>query len=266
MSNKRKQQSSSPPSSPRVKRREIQNDATFESCLRLPNLEDAFEGKMESLPDEVLTAIGDVALKHSLLLGLRCASLARRGKFADAHRDAELMVSIAPCLAQSYLCKGNVYAMEARYAAAIRVYEKGLIKCARTDAYYEALKRAMRAARIQNDKRVDFIAKLPKEILPRILGEIFFEEILDAIYTSKTWLERITYFLDYWREIELYSACARYLVLLPRVGKHAQTINCSILTPRQEKLLLSKMTEGHLTNLRKLDIHSGKEKGPRPPR
>lgn len=105
-----------------------------------------------------------------MTLGIRSTTWALAGKFGDAHQEAELMVKTAPFVALGYLCKGQIYALEGRQAAAIRVFEEGIINAFATDPDSEALKQAIIAARIQNAKCVDFVTQLPPKILPRVLN------------------------------------------------------------------------------------------------
>lgn len=163
---------SSPPSSPRVKRCELDH-GTIEAD-GVTDLEAVFQGKKDTaLYEQASATVDSLSETYMSALSMRSATRALAGKFADAHRDAELIITIAPSSAKGYLCKGKIYAMEGRQAAAIRVFEKGLNKAAAIDPHYGAIKRALRAARIQNSRRVDFISMLPEEILPRIWSGLY---------------------------------------------------------------------------------------------
>lgn len=242
-----------------MKRREI--EIQKDPATVLPSLEEAFEKKDEPVVslDELSTAVSDQSLKYVSTLGIRSATLARAGKFAAAHRDADLMTTIAPSLAQSYLCKGNIYAMEGRQAAAIRVYEKGLIKAAAdTDPYYATLKRAMQTAKTRHSTRVDFIGTLPEEILPKIFSDMFIGDILNFIQVSKKWRERITQCPDPWRHVLLFESLHGFFSALPLAGKHIQSIQCEYLYRRQSMVLLKRMMYGQLSSLQKLNLRYGK--------
>lgn len=248
----KRKQKLSPQSSLRAKRRPLY-DGTIHGDVPLSSLEAAFQENDAVAVDQSSATIGSSCAEFVSDLSLRCASLARAGKFTEAHRDAELMAVIAPSLAQSYLCKGNVYAMEGRQAAAVRVYEKGLMTTAETDPHYTALKRAMQSAKTSNAKRVDFISMLPKEIVAHILGDFELEEIIELIHTSTKWRDRITNSPDIWRYVHLSQSRAWIIYLLPVIGRHIQSLSFWNLWSCQEKLLLQGMIDGRLADLREFE-------------
>lgn len=102
---------SSPPSSPRVKRCELDH-GTIEAD-GVTDLEAVFQGKKDTaLYEQASATVDSLSETYMSALSMRSATRALAGKFADAHRDAELIITIAPSSAKGYLCKGKIYAME----------------------------------------------------------------------------------------------------------------------------------------------------------
>lgn len=252
---KRKQESA-PPLAPPPKRHEV-DQGTIHFFDAVPDLEAIFEGKNDAaLYEEASVAVETLLEAFVPALCVRSATRALAGKFADAQRDAELVILIAPSSAKGYLCKGKIYALEGRQAAAIRVFEKGLNKAASTDPDYDALKRALRAARMQSKKRVDFISMLPEEILTRIWSDLSGPE--EYVYISKRWRDRLTQCPDPWRSISLYSSFSEHFTLLPWIGKHIETVEYWSRSRRQAMIFFDNLTSGKLNRLRQLKFTLGK--------
>lgn len=142
-------------------------------------------------------------LQHDLLytlltvLNVRARSLAQCGRFEQAMQDANFMMEQAPTLAVGYLCGGWIYAMQGRQQAAIEIYTLGLdkIQPETDEESYAQLQQGKMTAELQQSKRIDFIAKLPFDILPNVVSRFFYNHMPgEHVYyldISRTWRDRI---------------------------------------------------------------------------
>ena len=83
-----------------------------------------------------------------------------------------------PGSALGYLCTGDIYCQQGRYATAISIFDQGLKQVPESDPYYQHIQQHRMTAVENNTKRVDFISRLPFDIvITNILPRM--ESILD---------------------------------------------------------------------------------------
>ncbi|KAJ8652403.1 hypothetical protein O0I10_011983 [Lichtheimia ornata] len=136
---------------------------------------------------------------HQLVkvLNERARLFANSAQFSTALRDAAAIRAMLPGSGLGYLCMGDVRYQQGRYAAAIAMYDQGLQAAPESDPYYQQLHQQREKAMTNNNsKRVDFISKLPLDIVitnivPRMEPVLTSAMSFAPLDVSRTWRERI---------------------------------------------------------------------------
>ncbi|CDH54816.1 predicted protein [Lichtheimia corymbifera JMRC:FSU:9682] len=126
----------------------------------------------------------------------RARLLANSAQFDTALRDAAAIRALLPGSGLGYLCMGDIYCQQGRYPAAVAIYDQGLEAVPESDPYYQQLQQHHIAAITKNSKRIDFISRLPLDIvvtniLPRITPELTVVMSFEPLDVSHAWRERI---------------------------------------------------------------------------
>lgn len=132
------------------------------------------------------------------LLNDRARLFADSAQFDSALQDAATIRTLLPGSALGYLCTGYVHCQQGCYAAAVAMYDQGLEAVPESDAYYKHLQQHRLTAIANNSKRVDFISRLPLDIvvtniLPRVKPKCYSESSspCEHLFVSRTWQKRI---------------------------------------------------------------------------
>ncbi|KAJ8652717.1 hypothetical protein O0I10_011662 [Lichtheimia ornata] len=130
------------------------------------------------------------------VLNERARLLANSAQFDTALRDAAAIRAIFPGSGLGYLCNGDIYGQQGHYDAAISIYDQGLEAVPVSDPCYQQLQQHRMTAVSSNNKRVDFISRLPLDIvvtniLPRVDHLYCSNTPCEFLYISRAWQERI---------------------------------------------------------------------------
>ncbi|CDS06475.1 hypothetical protein LRAMOSA09003 [Lichtheimia ramosa] len=130
------------------------------------------------------------------VLNERAKLLANSAQFEAAIRDAAAIRTMLPESGLGYLCTGDVCCQQGHYAAAIAIFDQGLEAVHESDPYYQQLEQHRLAAFAYNNKRVDFITKLPFDIVvtyivPRMIPVFFSNSSCELLYVSREWQDRL---------------------------------------------------------------------------
>lgn len=142
-----------------------------------------------------ITHLATQLIEH---LDARAKSLANGAQFDLALRDAAMVRALSPTSALGYLRAGYVYQQQGRQQAAIRIYKQGLQAVPSTDPGYSHLEASCGAALEAQEKRIDFMSKLPADIVSMTIVPLLFEDYplrqdstCPYFYVSPTWRDRI---------------------------------------------------------------------------
>ncbi|KAJ8658032.1 hypothetical protein O0I10_006303 [Lichtheimia ornata] len=131
-------------------------------------------------------------------LNERSTAMANGGQFQLALRDAEAIQFIYPSSSLGYLRAGTIYQQQGRQKEAVAIYQEGLVNVPSSDACYTSLQMQQADASNAANKRIDFISRLPLELVASgILPLVFHRCKLEAdvpcpyLYVSRTWRQRI---------------------------------------------------------------------------
>ncbi|KAJ8652704.1 hypothetical protein O0I10_011649 [Lichtheimia ornata] len=203
------------------------------------------------------------------VLNERATLLANSAQFDTALRDAAAIRAILPGSGIGYLCMGDVHCQQGHHAAAIAIYDKGLQAVPESDLYYQQLQQHRVTAIANNSKRVDFISRLPLDIVitnivPRMEpAYIRSNEQYEPLYVSRGWRKRILQCphgltFDVGQESETFVRGHDQLI---RFAPYVQTLSgCIYEDVRMDDLF----NRARFSNLKHLDL-SGDDTSPRVP-
>ncbi|KAJ8651420.1 hypothetical protein O0I10_013039 [Lichtheimia ornata] len=205
------------------------------------------------------------------VLNERARLLSNSAQFDTALRDAAAIRALLPRSGLGYVCGGDVHCHQGRYAAAISIYDQGLVEVPESDPYYQQLQQHRIAAATNNKKRVDFISQLPLDtvitnIIPRMERPVYLDSnvLYEPLYVSRTWQERI---LQQSKDLKFrfrnhVDTFQKGHAQLVRFAPYVQTLNVCLLKNVHVGDLFSR---AHFSNLKELDITCAHGTTPRLP-
>ncbi|KAI8143139.1 hypothetical protein BJV82DRAFT_578868 [Fennellomyces sp. T-0311] len=129
--------------------------------------------------------------------------LAKVGRFPQALEMAREMIETNPTSADAYLCTAEIYMLQCKPQMAVRACAAGLKKAKKTDPQYKALTPSKKRAEEQQEIKVDFVERLPADVLELIFSRVEAEQRLLCMSVSKIWKQRIAQSAGAWRELVL---------------------------------------------------------------
>lgn len=153
---------------------------------------------------ELTCAIGNGIRQLLQQLNDRAVSLTACVQYDLALQDAAIMREMAPRSCLGYLRACNVYSSQGRQWAVIDMCNQGLAAVAHDDPGYHQLQAIMDDAKEITSRRVDFLSKLPLDIVacnltPRIMDSIMpfnSNKRSPLFYVSRAWHQRILQVTD----------------------------------------------------------------------
>ncbi|CDH54785.1 predicted protein [Lichtheimia corymbifera JMRC:FSU:9682] len=204
-------------------------------------------------------SLQQAAHQFTRILNERARLLANSAQFDAALRDAAAIRTILPGSGLGYLCTGDVYRQQGRYAAAISIYDQGLEAVPESDPYYQQLQQHRTAAIANNNKRVDLISRLPLDIvitniIPRVEPKCYSESSCEYLYVSRTWQQRFLQQpngleFDFGKETGTFKTGHDQLV---RFAPYIQSLSGGMVGDARLDDLSSR---AHFSNLKDLHIH-----------
>lgn len=108
------------------------------------------------------------------------------------------MQQFSPFSAVGYLREASIYSAQGKQRLAIDIYDKGMTMVDTMDTHYDDLKRAKMDAEQRQNTRIDFISKLPIDIVITTLIPMFMSDSLEDplvpspyLFISSAWHDRI---------------------------------------------------------------------------
>ncbi|KAI7856174.1 hypothetical protein BDC45DRAFT_604532 [Circinella umbellata] len=195
------------------------NDPSILPPMQLTSLARSFLKVAESIDSAINNRDYDSTINHTtctidqqntqqllmVLIDTRAYSYAMQGQMDLAVADAHKMMSLPSMLPNGYLRKADILKMNGELQEAIKVYNDGLQKTPpeeKNKIFIQQLKNGLKEARIQNKEPVDFISKLPPEIvnnniMPRL--EQSTKEVCSQV--SRVWHKKIMDYQDRWSNL-----------------------------------------------------------------
>ncbi|KAJ8657601.1 hypothetical protein O0I10_006665 [Lichtheimia ornata] len=115
---------------------------------------------------------------HSILSALneRVIGLTKLANFEAALRDTQVMQQLSPASPCGYLCEATVYKEQGKQLQVIDICNKGLDVVDPKDNEYATLQQIKADAMQRQNTRVDFITKLPFDIVTTMLFPMFVDD------------------------------------------------------------------------------------------
>ncbi|KAJ8652397.1 hypothetical protein O0I10_011977 [Lichtheimia ornata] len=211
------------------------------------------------------------------VLNDRAKLLANSAQFDAALRDAAAIRALLPRSGIGYLTTGDVYCQQGHHAAAITIYDQGLEAVPESDPCHQQLQQQRMTAIANNNKRIDFISRLPLDIvvtniIPRVQCQVYCDILSEYLYVSRAWQERflkqpngLYYYFgsenhrsyqqanEFWHHL-FSNKEDTFKMGYPQLGPFAPYIQ-SLRVPMGDILLDDLFSRVHFSNLRVLDIH-----------
>ncbi|KAI8138850.1 hypothetical protein BJV82DRAFT_717036 [Fennellomyces sp. T-0311] len=202
----------------------------------------------------------DVVLQSRLLplYVMRAMAHAKKGQFDKAFRDGEEVIRLDPWSVQGYTCMAELHMLHGKAASAVHILKEGLSKVPGQDPAYYQLKLRLQEATEQMERHVDFITKLPTEILNMILGSPRIDQLIVLLHVSKAWRTRLLGLSKPWAAIRAdgLSALQAYQLsfLIPMIGNHIEWMSLSVHHEKLRKNLITEASQGQLCKLKTLAL------------
>ena len=176
---------------------------------------------------------------------------------ADAHK----MMSLPSMLPNGYLRKADILKMNGELPVAIEVYNDGLQKTPpeeKNKIFIQQLKNGLKETRIQNKEPVDFISKLPLEIvnnniMPRL--EQSTKEVCSRV--SRIWHKKIMDYQDRWSNLFVdddNQETLRVFNTIPSMEYHIKQLTIDTKSNTIPMTCFRYMRNGYLNKLESLKI------------
>ncbi|KAI9484908.1 hypothetical protein BDB00DRAFT_933335 [Zychaea mexicana] len=234
--------------------------STFDKCsadLGRSDFQGAITGATSTIDD----------LHDSLiaLLDIRAISYSRTMQFDKAFQDASLMIRYAPLRAAGYLRTAELYLLQCRQLAAMRISQQG-IKSVPTDRYDEQkqLQDCYNAAKTRQEKRINFITKLPYDLLCQVMDHLPIYNLAQALQVCRDWRDRMSVYPKPWASIYLMESgigCSEkgdeinsVMNVLPHVSRNVEKIHITCLESEQCEKLFSMIIKGTFNRLQRLQL------------
>lgn len=159
----------------------------------------AHHGQGDTIVSAATHDIGQLLSRLMEKLDERATTLACGAQFDLALRDAAMMRTLAPGSSLGYLRAGSIYQEQGRQRAAVMMYDQGLDRVPSCDPCYTQLGQCRSHALKEEDtKRVDFISRLPMDIIATTLIPLLFDplettlgRLSPLLSVSHTWRQSI---------------------------------------------------------------------------
>lgn len=146
------------------------------------------------------------------ILTYRAATFSKLGNHQAALQDARDMVKRDQAAPAGYLALGKTLLDLEKRERALQIYERGLRLCSKDDAKYRTLQQQVQKLK-DPSPGVNFLDKLPAEIVYHILSFLSFKALLPMQKVSRQWRRFLTTSPSLWSTID-YSATKRPVRLI----------------------------------------------------
>ena len=192
------------------------------------------------------------------MLDLRAYVLLMKGKFSEAIKDAEDLISYEPVLATGYLRLGDLYQMQGKQQSAINMYDIGLRSASVEHPDYIRIINSKELAVQKDEKRIDFLASLPTEIVDDIITLLPTQSRYVYLQVSSIWRSKIFECTNIWKKFSCDTIAEDdYLTsAVPYFAAHVEELTIDTRKRRAFLHYLRTMKNGNFAKLRSLRLDS----------
>ncbi|KAG2219870.1 hypothetical protein INT45_000757 [Circinella minor] len=243
-----------------------------------PSIGEAIDHHNYEMASNYATDIIDEIKKNLLFIVLehRAYAFHKMNKYQDAIGDAQEMISIAPTSTKSYLLLGKLYSALGKQKKAIDIYKIALSQNNVTKydtsnnndtIWTQQLVQEMNKAVEQNEKRMDPISKLPKELLSTIFTCLNQESKVTCWNVSKKWRYHLSRASSAWSTLSIDDkdrhTIRRLTAYLPDIATHVRHLILDTLCPDVSLEYLESMNNGDFNNIKSLKVTGNSSHGMR---
>ncbi|KAI8148977.1 hypothetical protein BJV82DRAFT_590255 [Fennellomyces sp. T-0311] len=192
----------------------------------------------------------------SATLKLRTATWRKTTDLTDALREASSTMVNTPNKVDGYLYAGTLYSIQGRQHNAIQVFEKGMELVSPDDPEYTLFKQLKGLADSLLQRRIDFIAHIPYDVLCNIIGYLDAPSAGNCTFVCRYWRNTLLECPEPWRVVNISRSAQNQLTplnLLPTVSRHVERLSLLDETKMNMKCI-GLFGKHKFSNLRSLDI------------
>ncbi|KAI7851734.1 hypothetical protein BDC45DRAFT_537895 [Circinella umbellata] len=213
------------------------------------------------------------------LLDVRAATFGLKNQVNKGLKDAYRMIDYSPTTPAGYLRCASLFILDNKYNAAMEICQQGMNALSfendhneeengtMHEKYREAQKileeKYNEAKTLENQGRVDFITRLPSDIICQILDYLPFSALLETLNVSKVWRNYVTVYPKIWSNMKLTTYPDEKTDMIGRVlsrqhhfSHHVQHLSADELSEDETYDLLIELIYGTYSKLESLDFWS----------
>ncbi|KAI8145282.1 hypothetical protein BJV82DRAFT_667177 [Fennellomyces sp. T-0311] len=197
------------------------------------------------------------------LLDMRAHYKAKKGHRDSALLDVQQMIEKYPHNAAGYLRKGIILSMYGQQDQAKEAYDEGLQNVAASDlSGIQNLETAKLAIAAQDERRVNFIDRLPMEIANEIIARLPLSAVVVCLTVSRLWRERTMGCAPLWTNISIGDdvTSAQLLSVMPSIGQYVHHLTIRSRSSIRDACL-SQISCGHFSSLQSFKMKGRSTKG-----
>ncbi|KAI8137007.1 hypothetical protein BJV82DRAFT_702408 [Fennellomyces sp. T-0311] len=186
----------------------------------------------------------------------RAYALGMQANFDEAIEEERMIVTLAPNVSTGYLRLGQLYQLQGKPRLAIDAYRSGMLKVPRSDKEYRELYRLKTQATTQASKKVDFISRLPTELVYSILGKLGEEPKAACLSVSHMWRTRTIDCSAAWSTLTVFDDNADQCIanVLPHIARHVEELTIDTGSRRFWNRYSWHMQNNYFSNLKSLGL------------
>ncbi|KAI9249129.1 hypothetical protein BDA99DRAFT_575784 [Phascolomyces articulosus] len=160
---------------------------------------------------------------------LRANVWARKANTTEELKSTLSMIELLPTYIVGYLRSGKLYEIQGYQERAIKIYDIGIHTVPSSDPLYRLLQENKEMALSRSQKRIDFIANCPYDIVRIILDLLPKETLLELTMVARTWRQKTVEDPIRWKTFRVIrglhaNTADRSYRLLPIVSHHVEVL------------------------------------------
>ncbi|KAI8144386.1 hypothetical protein BJV82DRAFT_656263 [Fennellomyces sp. T-0311] len=135
------------------------------------------------------------------LLELRATAYEKKGLLSRALEDATKMIQYVPTSPTGYLTAGRILMTHGKPSVAVDHYKKGLHAVPNFHRQYKQIQEECTIATARTQQRFDIVARLPRELVYKVLTHLDPERVWVCLNVSTKWCEQVSRCGTWWSTV-----------------------------------------------------------------
>ncbi|KAI8138293.1 hypothetical protein BJV82DRAFT_299440 [Fennellomyces sp. T-0311] len=229
-------------------------DADSVKCA-LNKVEVAMEHRdYRQVSESALVALDQIQVSFMAMLDLRAYALGMQGKFNEAIKSAQRMITCEPTLATGYLRLGDLYGIQGKQLDAIDAYDLGLQSASADHADYAQLIDGKESAIKRSQTRVDFVARLPIEIVDDTITLLPNKSKFVLLTISSIWRNKIFRCSSVWKTLSNDTSDDGIASVIPHIAAHVEDLTIATTDRRVFLRYILGLTGGNFSKIKSLTM------------